>query len=243
MTPYYEILYTPQAEDVDAGGQLTPEKLLYLAQEAAGEHCRLLGADREALLPKRLFWAVIRHRAQITSLPRLGQPIRVRTWPLPTTRTAYPRATAAYDESGNLLFRVISLWVLMDMDTRAMILPGKSGVEVTGSLLGGELSAPGAIGLLADGTLSMGQVTESDLDRNGHMNNCRCLGWTAQLLPNQLADCREFTVCYYSEAFSGELLQLKYAPQEDGTLQVDAVRTGTEMSAGHSRVFSLKLLF
>lgn len=243
MNPFYEIFYTPGAEDVDAAGHLTPEKMLYLAQEAAGAHCRLLGADREALLPKRLFWAVIRHRVQITSLPRLGQRIRVKTWPMPTTRSAYPRSTAAYDENGNLLFQVISLWVLMDMDTRAMILPGKSGVEVSGSLLGGELSAPGAIGLLSDGVVARRQVEECDLDSNGHMNNCRCLGWAAQLLKNQLSDCKEFTVCYYSEALSREALQLKYAPLEGGAVQVDAVCPEQEMSAGHSRVFSLRLLF
>ena len=46
MKPYYEVYHTLEAGDVDAAGNLTPEKMLYLAQEAAGEHCRLLGADR-----------------------------------------------------------------------------------------------------------------------------------------------------------------------------------------------------
>lgn len=243
MKPYYEVYHTLETGDVDAAGKLTPEKMLYLAQEAAGEHCRLLGADREALLPKRLFWAVIRHRVQVNSLPQLGQRIRVKTWPMPTTRSAYPRSTAAYDEDGNLLFQVISLWVLMDMDTRAMVLPGKSGVTVNGNLLGDELSAPGAIGLLTNGETSHRQVEDWDLDSNGHMNNCRCLGWAAQLLEKSLAECREFTVCYYSEALKGEALQLEYAPLDGNVIQVDALRIGQEMSAGHSRVFSLRLLF
>ena len=243
MKPYYEVYHTLEAGDVDAAGNLTPEKMLYLAQEAAGEHCRLLGADREALLPKRLFWAVIRHGVQIASLPHLDQRIRVKTWPMPTTRSAYPRSTAAYDEDGNLLFQVISLWVLMDMDTRAMVLPGKSGVTVDGNLLGDELSAPGAIGLLTNGEASQRQVSDSDLDSNGHMNNCRCLGWAAQLLEKPLAECREFTVCYYSEALKGEELQLTYAPLDGNVIQVDAVRIGQEMSAGHNRVFSVRLQF
>ena len=243
MKPYYEVYHTLEAGDVDAAGNLTPEKMLYLAQEAAGEHCRLLGADREALLPKRLFWAVIRHGVQIASLPHLDQRIRVKTWPMPTTRSAYPRSTAAYDEDGNLLFQVISLWVLMDMDTRAMVLPGKSGVTVDGNLLGDELSAPGAIGLLTNGENSQRQVSDSDLDSNGHMNNCRCLGWTAQLLEKPLAECREFTVCYYSEALKGEELQLTYAPLDGNVIQVDAVRIGQELSAGHNRVFSVRMQF
>lgn len=61
---------------------------------------------------------------QITRLPKSGETIRVETWAMPTTRVAYPRSVVAYDEKGQELFRSITLWVLMNMDTRAMIQPG-----------------------------------------------------------------------------------------------------------------------
>ena len=72
-------------------------------------------------------WAVTRHRVQITRLPKSGETIRVETWAMPTTRVAYPRSVVAYDEKGQELFRSITLWVLMNMDTRAMIQPGQTG--------------------------------------------------------------------------------------------------------------------
>ena len=61
---------------------------------------------------------------------------------MPTTRTAYPRSTIAYDADGKECFRAISLWVLMDTQNRSMVLPGKSGVDVAGLLRGCELAVP-----------------------------------------------------------------------------------------------------
>ena len=102
--------------------------LLFYAQEVAGQHCQLLGTDYDSLAKLRMFWAVTRHRVQITRLPVRGETITVETWPMPTTRVAYPRSVIAYDAQGNECFRAISLWVLMDLDKRSMILPGKSGI-------------------------------------------------------------------------------------------------------------------
>ena len=118
---------------------------MYYVQEAAGQHCSLLAVDHDTLSHRHLFWAVTRNRVQITRLPRLGERVFIETWPMPTTRVAYPRSVVAYDEQGAELFRSISLWVLMDDRTRGMILPGKSGVIVDGTLTGRELTVPRAI--------------------------------------------------------------------------------------------------
>ena len=129
----------------DCFGNLKLSTLLYYAQEVAGNHSELLGADYDSLATRRLFWAVTRHRVQITRLPRRGETVTVETWPMPTTKIAYPRSMVAYDAEGNELFRSISLWVLMDLDSRGMVLPGKSGVTVNGCLTGSELALPHSI--------------------------------------------------------------------------------------------------
>ena len=130
---------------VDRYGRMKPSMILFIAQEVAGRHCLELSVDYDTLAAQRMFWAVTRHRVQITRMPTRGETIRVETWPMPTTRVAYPRSVVAYDEAGNECFRVISIWVLMHLDTRAMILPGKSGISVVGSVRGGELAAPGGL--------------------------------------------------------------------------------------------------
>ena len=114
---------------VDRFGKLKLSTLLYFAQEVAGKHFDRIAMTYEQLAEKGMFWAIIRQRVQITRLPMSGETIRVETWPMPNTRVAFPRHVAAYDESGKELFRCISLWVLMDVESRAMILPGKSGIR------------------------------------------------------------------------------------------------------------------
>jgi acyl-ACP thioesterase len=153
---------------------------------------------------------------------------------MPTTRTAYPRALLIRDKEGNELLRLISLWVLMDLNSRAMILPGKSGVEVTGTLRGTELTTPRAIA-----TRTMEQSMErtvlfSDVDRNGHMNNTRYLDWALDLLPSPFHEgrtLREFTVCYMTESREGQTLSLGWTLAEDGSLQVDGTRNGERIFA------------
>ena len=228
---------------VDCFGRMTPSSILLMIQEVAGKHCTALSVDYDTLAKRRMFWAVTRHRVQVSRMPRLGETIRVETWPMPTTRVAYPRSVVAYDAAGNECFRAISLWVLMNLDTRNMILPGKSGISVVGSLRGLELPSPGSLALMDHTQTRQRQVCFTDLDRNGHMNNTRYLNWVSDLLPSafhQGHEVKEFTICYHAEAREGQVLELCWDfPQED-CLQVDAYPAD---SGKEGRVFSARLLY
>ena len=239
----YSQTFTLSDMEVDCFGKLKLSALLYFAQEVAGKHCIQLGADYETLSKKKLFWAVTRHRVQITRLPVRGETITVQTWPMPTTRVAYPRSMVAYDAQGNELFRSISLWVLMDLKERSMILPGKSGIAVNGTLRGNELAAPGSLSPKVLTNRRPRTVCFTDLDRNGHMNNTKYLDWIADLLPSDFHRAhspQEFTVCYLSEAREGQELKLSWEFSEDGCLNLDAHRCTEEKS---ERIFSAKLQY
>jgi len=243
MEPIYTDHFPVTDIAVDCYGRLKPSMILFFAQEIAGRHCVQLEVDYDTLEKKRLFWAVTRHKVQITRLPLRGETIRIETWPMPTTRVAYPRSMVAYDEAGNELFRSISLWVLMDLDTRNMILPGKSGISVVGTLRGNELSSP--LGLVAKPLAQHRQRTVSftDLDRNGHMNNTRYLDWIYDLLPSGFHrnhSIHELTACYMSEAKEGQTLDLHWDFLEENCLHVDAFRRGEEKD---ERIFSARILF
>ena len=228
---------------VDRYGRLKPSAILYFAQEVAGRHCDALSLDYDTLASRRLFWAVTRHRVQITRLPERGETVRVETWPMPTTRVAFPRSIVVYDAAGNECCRSISLWVLMNLDTRNMILPGKSGIAVSGTLRGTELALPGSLVPRLMDNSRLREVRFTDLDRNGHMNNSRYMDWIDDLLPSAFHEkhpVKEFTVCYHSEAREGQTLDLRWDFAEDGCLRVDAYRKDEEKDA---LVFSARVLF
>ena len=239
MEPIYKHQFDVKEIHVDRFGRVKPSVLLYFVQEAAGKHCALLEVDHETLSHKHLFWAVTRNRVQVTRLPRLGETVFIETWPMPTTRVAYPRSVVAYDEQGQELFRSISLWVLMDDRTRTMILPGKSGITVDGTLTGLELSVPHAIAARPMASTRTNTVGYSLLDRNGHMNNTRYLDWLDDLLDSRFHSAhpvQEFTVCYMNEAREGDEIALRYELTDGPVLTVDATR-------GEERIFSAQMLY
>ena len=207
MEPIYVQNFTVEDHSVDRYGRMKPSSILYIAQEMGGRHSALMQLDYDTLARRRLFWAVTRHRVQITRMPLAGQTIRVETWPLPTTRAAFPRSVIAYDAQGN------------------------------------ELPAPGGLIPKPLGTQSERTVAFTDLDRNGHMNNTKCMDWIADLLPSQFHQSHsltDFTVCYLAEAREGQQLRLNWDLSDGCTLQVDAA-TGTGEES--HRVFSAKLFF
>ena len=239
MTPIFQQQFTLTHMHVDRFGRATPAALLFLVQEAAGQHCALLGVDHDTLSQRNLFWAVTRNRVQITRLPRLGETVHIETWPMPTTRVAYPRCVVAYDADHRELFRSISLWVLMDSQSRAMVLPGKSDVLVEGICTGTELDAPRAIATREMECSVTRTVGFSLLDRNGHMNNTRYMDWVYDLLPSAFHEnhpVQEFTVCYLNEARENENITLAYELANQQILTVDAQRSGT-------RIFSVQMEF
>lgn len=243
MEPIFRKEYEITDAAVDCFSRLKLSMLLFYCQDVAGHHCHLLGADYNALAQKNLIWAIIRQKVQITRLPRSGERIRIETWPMPTTRTYYPRSTVAYDGQGKELFRSIGMWVLMDATSRAMVLPGKSGVNVQGMLTGGELTVPGSLAPHEMEQLSRRRVCYTDLDRNSHMNNTKYLEWLADLLPSSYHlenTAREFTVCYHAEAREGDELHMSWQ-LANSVLQVESWRE-SDGGAFH-RVFAAQIRY
>ena len=245
MEPIYREKFKISDIHLDRFDRVKPSILLYFAQEVAIKHCIALSLGWEAMHNRHMIWAISRQKIQITRLPNAGETITVETWPMPTTKVAYPRSTVAYDEDGNELFRAISLWVLMDTDTRNMITPGKSGITVAGTLRGLELATPHSLVAKPLGSIIRRKVGFTELDRNGHMNNTRYLDWIDDLLPSsfhQNHPAREITICYLSEAREGEDVDLSWE-LNNGLLSVDGHRVNADTTDLHQRVFSAQVEF
>lgn len=219
---------------------MTPGDLLRCAQETAGHHCDQLGVNQAYLDEKGLFWAIIRNRLAIYRLPKAGEILRLETWPMPTSRTAYPRSVVAYGENGEMLFACHSLWILMDMESRAMVLPGKSGVEVAGITREGALPAPKSLSPVAEESAFYRTVCAPDIDKNRHMNNARYLDWVAQLIPagTRLTGAN---LCYLNESREGQTLRVCCGEATDHALAVELRRE--KENGDFDRIFAARLEF
>lgn len=241
----YKKTFTVSDADVDCFLKLKASALFYYAQEVAGQHSAQLGASWEELSEKNLFWALIRTFVEVRRLPVLGETVTVETWPMPATRVAYPRATVARDAHGQELFRMHSLWVLMDKNTRTMVLPGKSGINVPGECFGTEAPAPGSLPAKPVEHTKCRTVQFSELDRNLHLNNTHYIEYMADLLPGSFHKTHtltDATVSYLAEVREGERLRLGWNLTDSGELYVDAYRVNSRDEATE-RVFSGRLRY
>ena len=246
MEKVFRKTYKIETIHLDRYGRLKPSVMLYFAQEAATGHCDLLRLDWETLAERRLFWAVVRTRLQVERIPQAGETLTVETWPMPTTRSAFPRATAAYDQQGRPVFRCLSLWVLMDMDTRKMVLPANSGIALEGVVQGGELMVPGSIVPKEGENVFYRTVGYTELDRNGHVNNTRYIDWANDLLGSDFHrehTLKELTVCYQAEACQSDEIGLCWQITDGPVLGVDAHKVRTDDRAPEQRVFSVRMKF
>ncbi len=231
---------------VDRFGRLKLSALLYFAQSVAEKHCAELSVDWNTLDRQGLFWAIVRNKVQILRLPQIGETITVKTWPMPTTRSAFPRATAGYDANGEEIFRCISLWILMDKNTRAMVLPGKSNVVVEGMLTGSELAPPSSLSPKHLSLETRRRVGYTELDRNGHMNNTKYMDWVNDLLSSdfhQTHTPKEITLCYLNEAKEGQEITLNYQLMDGPCLEVDGTRVSEKVPTERERVFAARIQF
>lgn len=241
MEPIYQLSFCVDDLHADRFGRLKSSSILYFVQEAAGRHWQHI--EGETNQHCGLYWVIIRHRVQVTRLPRKGETVRLETWPMPTTRVAYPRSVVAYDEQGSELFRSISLWVLMDPETRAMVLPDKSGVLVKGILRGNELPSPRSLAPASLGAQVERTVRFTDLDVNGHMNNARYLDWLADLLPgsfHQEHTIQDMTLGYMAEALEEDRLLQQWQMDENGHLRLEITRPDGEKN---HRIFSADVIY
>ena len=227
-------------EEGDEAGILRPSMILRYAQDVAGAHCELLQVTQDALDEKGIFWAIIRNQLTVDRLPRVGQTVTLETWPMPTTRTCFPRATVCRDEQGNRLFACHSLWILMDQQTRAMLLPGKSGVDVPGIMLEDTPPAPRSLSPIQEDAGCLRTVSAADLDRNGHMNNARYLDWVTEVAPGAKG-LKCATLCYLNEAKLGQNLQICWKTGGESCLNLDIRRPKED--GEFDRIFSASLEF
>jgi acyl-ACP thioesterase len=246
MSKSYRKEFQIRPTETDRYGRLKPSAMLLYIQQTAGEHSDSYDLTYDALAQRGIFWAVIRHRIEIIRLPVENETITLETWPMPTTRVAYPRSTVAYDAQGNVLFRSVCLWILMDLNDRSMLVPKKSGVEVDGFLRGDELPTPKSLLPQDLQNCVSRSVVFSDLDRNGHMNNARYLDWVQDLLPSEHHrehPVKELTMCYINEALENQQLDLMWDYDEEGILHVDIHRSKDGDGSDYDRIFATRIKY
>ena len=160
--------------DIDANGMIKLTALLKYMSEASWLSAEELGAGIDKTLEVGLAFIIQRIGIRIFKTPKLNQKVMIKTWPAETTRSAFKRNGAIYDEAGNKILEWESLWVLIDINERRIKRPSAFPIEFP---LHGKMD----IEIEAD-KVALPEKKEhlgcynhpiqfSELDINAHMNN------------------------------------------------------------------------
>lgn len=197
----------------DVNGELILSALLEALQETAGDHLSSLQCGILELRKQGLCWVLLRTDAEMNRYPAIGETLTLSTVTQKPRHGFYPRLTLLKDENENEIGRVSSLWTVMDLETRKAVsvreieekIPRESGITVP-------MVLPSPVKLLDGERVKIHyRVQYTDLDVNGHVNNCRYADWLCNILGRDvLTRCfiRTLSLQYSSEIPPEEEIEL-----------------------------------
>lgn len=207
--------------DCDCYQNMRPSALLRYIQEIAGEHCALFGTDYETLAANNGVFLIVRQSMNLYRTPKKGENIRIQTWHRATQGAQFIRETQVTDESGETLLDSTGVWVLAHVDSHkiwrpsdfpAYTLPHRP--EPSLPTRPGKLRVPEELEVLGTRPIRF-----TDLDYNGHVNNCVYADLLCDFMPGGMNGkvFETLDISYIAEAVEGDTLTMS-ALEEDGIL-------------------------
>ena len=206
--------------ELDFKGRWKPDNIFLTMQEAAGIHAERLGVGYGALRQKGIGWVLIRTSLKMDKYPDVHTAVTVTTWPEPEKRMLFPRFFMFQDGSGNLLGTASTLWALMDIENRTLVVPAAKGITVqTPTEPPLKLELPGKV-RMPEGEIAESSICPkySDLDINNHVNNSKYIDWFTDQIPLELharGFLSEISVSYSKEIRSGSTVKLAFSRNGD----------------------------
>lgn len=177
--------------EVNSEGQMTLPALLDYLQDCCTFQSEDLGIGVEYLAKEQMAWVLSSWEVEILECPKMGERIRVNTWPYDFKGFYGSRNFTIEGEAGNILARANSLWVFMDM---TKMRPARI-TEYVQQIYAKELGEP-LPGEWSDRKIAVpeGGVTKEPvqvagffIDTNHHMNNGKYILVAEEYLPEGFA--------------------------------------------------------
>ena len=175
----YEEKWKVNLSECDMFGCWRPSAIMTAMQETASRHSEVLGVGLTEMTERGIAWVLSRGSVQMEKMPKTGEHILIRTYPLTAKHLFWPRVHIFFSNDGEEIGRAYCLWVVMDTRTRRIVkspyveehmpknkhMKSGMGLPVTVHPLENESTE----------TWVHPQFTE--VDCLGHVNNTKYLDW------------------------------------------------------------------
>lgn len=205
--------FTIRAYEIDSRKQATPAALVRLMQEAAMQNVIRLKLSVWDLEPLQISWVLMRLNLRINRLPKLGEQIRILTYPAGFEKVFTHRDYRVFDADNNLIASSSSTWLLMNTQTRRM-------ARIPDFILQYNNQMPPEADYLAHATDHLPklerldvrktyEVNWHDLDFNSHLNNTLYIQWMLETVEDQVLQTgylKELDILFRMEALWKEVI-------------------------------------
>lgn len=223
--------------DFDRYGRLKPQAILDIFQDIATIQAEDMGISDKDLAPKGVFWVVTRVKIEIVKEPQYHERVIARTWPHTQTKLSFLRDYTIRSESGDLLVKATSEWVLIDAEKRsfASALLAYDGPKDFYEARAFESKPKKIKNFTEEPTNSVVLVPGySDIDKNGHLNNAMYARLVIDALdPADTRTLRTFQIDYRHEVLAGSSLAI------ETLIEDEAIKTRGLLEDGQIAFMSL----
>ena len=173
--------YIVKSYEADCHGSLRLLTLFNLLQDAAAENADLLNLGFEKCGELGLTWFGSDYYLEIERLPRMGERFIIETWPAETKLYGAIRDFLIYDANNNIIARISSQWVLIDLTRRRPALLSKYFPDYQGL---SERALPISFMKIKEAETFNREdklkVRFDDIDINNHVNNSIYPLWASE---------------------------------------------------------------
>ena len=153
------------------GKELKIPGFFQIFQDFANLNAQKIGCGSDMTNQLGYLWVITRCMVEFYRMPRYEETVYVDTHPGSKKACFFPRHITVFDEEGAPLIKASSVWVVIDKESRQMVMqPQFPYVDGT---LPGDLPLPPKVAPQDCSLVERRKVHISDCDVNGHLNNTR----------------------------------------------------------------------
>ena len=206
--------------DVLPDGTLKPSSFQKYCQQIALEDLGSVGATYHALKNKGMAFVLMRYAADFRAEIRSEEEVVLRTHPYKCDGVMFYRAFELF-RNGEYVASADTRWVLIDVCKRTILRPSQFGFQTHESQP--EYELPEIVRrIIPERTdyKTERKVRLTEMDENGHLNNCSYADWAMDDAPLDLDKNRVRSICIHfeHEAYRDDVLELSYQKDADGCL-------------------------
>ncbi len=222
--------YLIRSYECDKDGFLRMVTLMNIFQDMADTHAGLLGLGLDFCLEKGLAWVGANYRIIIERLPKLHEKISVETWPAVEQRLGAIRDFLVYDESGKVIIRASSQWILINFEKKRPVglrenLPQYQIIEERS--IDGDFEKMESVGRIDCQRRFL--VRYDDIDFNKHVNNAVYPLWALEAIDYGFRDAyqvQDIEIAFKKECKLGE--EVNVATEVSGLTTLHSITSVTD---------------